>query len=118
MDYKKEDLLDFSIIQGLKEMNDDENDFFKEILNLYIEQYPELYNKIVETAKSNDLDSLSKTAHALKGASLNIGAKELASICKTIELNSKNGISEGNDELIQKIQQIYGLTIEAMNSIE
>lgn len=117
MEYTKEDLLDLSIIQGLKEMNDDENDFFKEILDLYNEQFPELYNKIVQTARNNDLESLSKNAHALKGASLNIGAKELAGICKTIELNSKNGISEGTDDLIEKIQQVYKITLDAMNSL-
>ncbi len=117
MEYTREDLLDLSIIQGLKEMNDDDNDFFKEILDLYNEQYPDLYNKIVQTAKNNELDSLSKYAHALKGASLNIGAKELAGICKTIELNSKNGISEGNQELILKIQQVYQLTLDAMKSV-
>ena len=117
MEYSKDDLLDMSIIQGLKEMNDDDNDFFKEILDLYNEQYPDLFKKIVSNANSKDLDSLSKTAHALKGASLNIGAKELASVCKTIELNSKNGISEGVDELISKIQIVYKQTMDAMNTL-
>ncbi|MCE1166117.1 MAG: Hpt domain-containing protein [Bacteroidetes bacterium] len=117
MEYSNEDLLDLSIIQGLKEMNDEENDFFKEILGLYNEQYPELYGKIKQSAISNDLESLSKTAHALKGASLNIGAKELAAVCKTVELNSKNGVTEGIPDMIEKIQHVYVLTMNAMSSI-
>jgi HPt (histidine-containing phosphotransfer) domain-containing protein len=117
MEYSKENLLDMSIIQGLKEMNDEDNDFFKEIIDLYNEQYPELYQKIVANANSKDLNNLSKTAHALKGASLNIGAKELANICKTVEINSKNGISEGSDELISQIQVVYKLTMDAMSSL-
>lgn len=114
MDAKSEQLLDLNIIQGLKEL-DDNDSFFKEIIELYNEQYPGIIDNIKSSYNNNNLDALSKAAHALKGASLNIGAKELASVCKTIEINSKNNEADGLDLLISKLDLLYSQT---MNEIE
>ena len=90
MSISKEDLLDLNIIQSLIELGGDDGDeFFKEIIDLYKEQYPILLQQIKNYLSNEDYVNLSKSAHALKGASLNIGAKEIASICKIIEINSK-----------------------------
>ena len=118
MEYSKEDLLDFAIINGLKELDDDGSDsFFKEIVALYSDQYPELYQKIVNAVKDNKSDDLSKAAHALKGASLNIGAKELASVCKTIEFKGKDNQLENMDYLLESLSIVYIATISEMGKI-
>lgn len=116
MEYSKEVLLDMNIIQNLKELGGDD-DFFKEILDLYCDQYPELYNSIRESYFNKNFDSLSKYAHALKGASLNIGAKELAELCKSVEINSKNGFYDGLDEVIRKIDFVKNITLKEMQSL-
>jgi HPt (histidine-containing phosphotransfer) domain-containing protein len=116
MEYSKEMLLDMNIIQNLKELGGDD-DFFKEILDLYCAQYPELYKNIQESYLIKNYDSLSKYAHALKGASLNIGAKELAEICKSVEINSKNGLYDGLENLIRNIDFVKKITLEEMHSL-
>ncbi len=111
MSNSKEDLIDFDIVQSLKELGGDDGDeFFKEIIDLYKDQYPKLLLQIKNYLSKEDYDNLSKSAHALKGASLNIGAKELASICKTIEINAKSDIREGYNELIVNLETIHSLT--------
>jgi HPt (histidine-containing phosphotransfer) domain-containing protein len=115
MDYSKDALLDMNVIQSLKELG--EEDFFNEILDLYCNQFPELYRNIQESFSNSNYDSLSKYAHALKGASLNIGAKELADICKKVELNSKNGFYDGLDILIQKIDLVKTITVKEMKAL-
>ena len=71
MSISKEDLIDFDIVQGLKELGgDDGDDFLKEILDLYAEQYPILLNQIKGFLKNSDYNNLSKSAHALKGCLL------------------------------------------------
>ncbi len=116
MESENEQLLDLNIIQGLKELDDDDS-FFKEIIELYNEQYPGIIENIKSSYNSRNLEALSKAAHALKGASLNIGAKELAAVCKTIELNSKNKEEDGLDILISKLDSLYGKTMTEIEKL-
>lgn len=118
MSIAKENLIDFSIVQGLKELGgDDGDDFLKEILSLYSEQYPVLLGQIKNYLICSDYNNLSKSAHSLKGASLNIGAKELASICKTIEINAKSDVRDGYEELISNLEEIHSLTFIEFDKI-
>jgi HPt (histidine-containing phosphotransfer) domain-containing protein len=118
MSLTKEDLIDFNIIQGLKDLGGDDGDeFFKEIIDLYKEQYPILLQQIKNYLNNQDYVNLSKSAHALKGASLNIGAKELASVCKTIEINAKTDIKEGYSELIANLESTHTLTFDEIDKL-
>jgi HPt (histidine-containing phosphotransfer) domain-containing protein len=118
MSLTKEDLIDFNIIQGLKDLGGDDGDeFFKEIIDLYKEQYPILLGQIKNFLDNKDYLNLSKSAHALKGASLNIGAKELASVCKTIEINAKTDITEGYSDLIANLESIHSLTFYEIDKL-
>jgi len=113
-----EDLVDISIVNNLIELGgEDGSSFLKEIIDLYIQQYPELFNSIKSGAEKNDLVTMYQSAHALKGASLNIGAKELASICKQIELKGKAGDMSQIPELIELLDKAYPQTIQELNKL-
>jgi HPt (histidine-containing phosphotransfer) domain-containing protein len=49
---------------------------------------------IHDTSRKDDLKSLEKASHALKGASGNIGAKALWAICEEIEELAREGKGE------------------------
>ncbi len=116
MEYTKDDLIDFSMVQNLIELGgEDGKGFLKEIIGLYIEQYPELFNKIKSCALNNEIVEMYQSAHALKGASLNIGAKEISSLCKQIELKGKANDMSGIPELIKTLEIAYPLTINELN---
>ena len=102
-------MLDSEIIYGLKELEDDNNDF-KSVLKLYLEVAPALLKTIKKSVKKNDRDKLRKAANNLKRASLNLGANRLAEIC--IKLESFNGNYDMGDmiKLIQRLENIYELT--------
>jgi HPt (histidine-containing phosphotransfer) domain-containing protein len=118
MENTKENLIDFSIVQSLIELGGDEGKgFLKEIIDLYIEQYPELFNNIKTGSQTNDAVLMYQSAHALKGASLNVGAKELASLCKDVELKGKANDMSGIPELIEAIERIYPVTIDELKKM-
>jgi HPt (histidine-containing phosphotransfer) domain-containing protein len=118
MAYTKEDLVDFAIVDNLIELGgDDGKGFLKEIIDLYIQQYPELFESIKTSAGKNESVTMYQSAHALKGASLNIGAKELASICKQIELKGKAGDMSQIPELIEVLDKVYPLTMAELNKL-
>ncbi len=118
MAYTKEDLIDSTIIDNLIDLGgDDGKGFLKEIIDLYIQQYPELFGSIKSSALKNDNVTMYQSAHALKGASLNIGAKELASVYKKIELKGEEGDMSQIPELIELLEKVYPLTIEELNKL-
>lgn len=118
MGYTYDDLIDSSIIQNIIELGgEDGKDFLKEIIELYIGQYPELLEGIKDNAQKNENVPMWQSAHALKGASLNIGAKEIASICKEIEMKGKANEMGNIQELIAKLENIYPLTINELKKL-
>ena len=118
MEYTKDDLIDSSIVQNLIDLGGDEGKgFLKEIIDLYIEQYPELFNNIKSGSLKNDSVLMFQSAHALKGASLNVGAKELALLCKKVELKGKENDMSGISELIIAIEKVYPVTIEELKKM-
>jgi HPt (histidine-containing phosphotransfer) domain-containing protein len=114
----REDLIDLAIIDNLIDLGgDDGKDFLKEIIDLYIQQYPELFESIKSSSEKNEAVIMFQSAHALKGASLNIGAKELASLCKQIELKGKAGDMTQIPELIETLEKAYPLTMAELHKL-
>ncbi len=51
-------------------------------------------NRLAELATEGDMEPLGQTAHAVKGALLNIGLADLAEAAHTIELQCKRGAGD------------------------
>ena len=118
METDKSSYLDLDVINNLKELGGEEGDaFFKEIIDLYNDQYPGLFKNIKANAILKEPLKLSQAAHALKGASLNIGAKQIASICKEIELQGKNNDLNGISEKIFLLEEKYNETMKIIGEI-
>ena len=67
----------------------DSEDFYKEILGEYIEEYEERCNKLNEYFKNEDWENYSIIAHALKSSSRTIGANTLSDKALILEKASK-----------------------------
>jgi two-component system sensor histidine kinase/response regulator len=68
-----------------------------------------------DAAKKQDVDSLAKEAHALKGASLSVGATRIAQIVQQVYDRSLAGQHSGIDELLD---QLGGELVRAKGQIE
>ena len=103
-------MLDSDIIYGLRDLEGKDGNDFKNVLKLYLEVAPALMKTIRKSVKKQDRNKLRKAANNLKRASLNLGANRLAEIC--IKLESFNGNYEKDemDNLINRLENIYGLT--------
>jgi HPt (histidine-containing phosphotransfer) domain-containing protein len=106
--YNSAGLFDEEIIKSLKELGGEEGDnFFKEIIEIYLQQAPSLMDDIKSSASKLDFVKLDQSAHALKGASLNIGAKLFANICKMLEFKGKEKDGNNLGELLIDLENIY-----------
>jgi HPt (histidine-containing phosphotransfer) domain-containing protein len=115
MDANTEDLFDLNIIKNLKDLGgDNDNTFLKEVFELYMDQTPGLINDIKNSFTEKNPLKLSQSAHALKGASLNLGAKKFADICKQIEIKGKENNLDGVDVLIREMEENILITTEGL----
>jgi two-component system sensor histidine kinase/response regulator len=66
-------------------------EFLAEIVNLFLETYPELLAEIESAVSRNDAAALGRAAHTMKGAVANFGAKAAVDQAKTLEMMGKAG---------------------------
>lgn len=86
----------------------------KKIIGLYQQNSPPLLRAIHDAVISGDYVTLCESAHSLKTASANVGAINLAAICKELEdigLNKKAGASK---ELIGKLEESFQEVLDAL----
>jgi len=62
------------------------------------------------------LGDLGRTAHALKSASLNVGARALCDLCNRLERQAKAGESAGSAELVAGIAAVTDRVCNALRA--
>ena len=82
-------------------------ELFKEFIQIFYEDSPELLEKMFVAVDATDHDSLAKSAHALKGLISNFGAKPCCELALEFELAGKNMAAETMVGHKQKMQQLY-----------
>jgi len=84
-------------------------DILHRLINIYLENTPDLIALLTQAANDMDAASFSETAHTIKSSSKNLGATQLARLCEQAECNSKEKNQARAFELINKIKQEYQL---------
>ena len=111
-----EQYFDMNVINSLKNIGGGDNSFLLEIFELYMKQAPDLLQEIKVNASNNDADKMSKTAHTLKGASLNIGASKFAEICSKIEIAGKENNMINISGLIKDMEYNFSKVKEIIDN--
>ena len=100
-------------------------EFYKEMLEMYCDEYEDRAAKLTEALKAEDWDIYTITVHALKSTSLNIGGEQISNAAKELEAAGKAlRASEQMDESRTFIMehhdiamQLYGATVEEAKKI-
>lgn len=100
-------------------------EFYKEMLEMYCDEYEDCAAKLTEALKAEDWDIYTVTVHALKSTSLNIGGEQISNAAKELEAAGKAlRASEQMDESRTFIMehhdiamQLYGATVEEAKKI-
>jgi two-component system sensor histidine kinase/response regulator len=95
-------LLDPAALNSIREMDGD-GSVLTEVLQMYLEEMPSHVNALKQAVADKDGACLGRSAHALKSASFNIGAKSVAEMCKRLEQIAKAGYTEGAEDLVAAI---------------
>ena len=81
-----ESISENSILARLNELvQETDSEFVTELIDIFIKETPGHIKSIANALDAKDKQSLTITAHTLKGSSLNLGAKQLGAVCYKLE---------------------------------
>lgn len=84
-------------------MECDGKDFLEDLFSTYVTDSSQRIANLKEAIRKQSQEDISAYAHALKGASRNMGATEFASLCQQLEKEHASMTKEETDSLLQSI---------------
>ena len=89
-------------------------DVLSKVIRLYFDSSPQLVEEMRRAVEHSDAGKLRYAAHALKSASANLGAAELAALCEQMEALGKEQRLAGTLELLADLEQEFRSACEAL----
>jgi HPt (histidine-containing phosphotransfer) domain-containing protein len=89
-------------------------DFLIELIDSYAPLFERLHSSLLESHSKRNRSKIHYAAHSLKGASLNIGAADLAAVSRAIEDLSEHAEFKTIDPLLQVLDVELKKTIQAL----
>jgi len=82
------------------EMAGGDEEFLKELVQLFLADYPEKLSQIQQALQQRDANTLYQVAHSLKGACANLGLERARALSFEIE-------KRGREEKLEGVKEIY-----------
>ncbi|MBL3589289.1 MAG: response regulator [gamma proteobacterium endosymbiont of Lamellibrachia anaximandri] len=89
---------------------------FSQLIKIYLESSHRLLDNLLDGVETLDAGAISQAAHNLSTASGNLAATELASLCKTLELEGRAGQLNAPERLAA-IEAEYGRVGDALQGL-
>jgi CheY-like chemotaxis protein/HPt (histidine-containing phosphotransfer) domain-containing protein len=101
-------ILDREVIESLKSLSESgDPDFFAELVGLFLKDTPERLEAIRQACVEGDAKALEAAAHSLKSSCGNLGAVQLAGLCKDLEVIGRERRIEAAPSLVERSEQEY-----------
>lgn len=88
-----------------------------EIINLFIEEYPERMLTIRKNIDQKDFDQLRFNTHSLKGVIANFIAPDVRALAKSLEMKGTKKDLNNTDELYSELKEKADLMVEELTEI-
>jgi len=106
--------LDRSVLQQFIDLEGLSPGLVARLTQLYLAGSPPLISAIAAALEAGDAVAASEQAHALKGSSLNVGAKRLAHFCGRLEAQARLGDLQGAEESVPLLADEFGRVRELL----
>ncbi len=101
----------------LKRISADDSDFEKDLVGSYIEDLEQKYKQLDDYLSSGDVESITKLAHTIKGASYSIGAQRVGDEAFGIEISGKSNDLMSIEERLPQFKKALDDTFKILNGI-
>ena len=98
------EIIDQKVISELKSIMGDD---YLAVYDAFIRSGDKYISELQDAVNTNDLVSIEKISHTLKGSSANIGARKFSELCKLLLEKSRNSDEGGFADLLEKINNEY-----------
>jgi two-component system, sensor histidine kinase and response regulator len=105
--------LDASMIENLRAIDGD-GTLLVELIDTFNRIAPLRLAALSKASAQASAVTLERTAHSFLGSCANLGARFMADICARLELMGRAGSTTGARELIQSLEEEYGVVQEAL----
>ncbi len=86
----RDSMLDQAALDNIRAVDDD-GSVLAEVIQMYLDEAPQHTEALKAAMDGRDGAGLARSAHALKSASFNVGAKSLGELCRKLEKHGKAG---------------------------
>lgn len=101
-------------IEQLKQLLGDE---FSVLVNAFEQDNRQHLESIEQLIEDDDAEQVSRQVHSIKGASSNLGAIELASVCQQLEAQAKAGDLSNAKELLAQIRIEFDKAVKILHEV-
>jgi PAS domain S-box-containing protein len=113
---EREQLLDAAALDNIRAVDDD-GSVLDEVIQMYLDEAPQHRARLRDAIAAANLEEARRVAHALKSASLNVGAKPLGEMCRRLEQQCRSGSAEGTAELAAAIDAMLERVQPALRAL-
>ncbi len=92
--------------EHLHQISDSNEDFERELLQIFIEDTHNHLEEAQVALLTGDYDAVSRAAHHIKGASANVGLKEMQAIASKLETDAQVKPSSGAGVMLDKLADL------------
>ena len=102
--------------RGAMERLDNDEELWSEIRAIWVEDVPQMLCAVRDALAARNPDGLRRAAHALKGASSNVGAVRVAEQARSIEMNALDSDWNALTENVAKLGAEVDRALEVLTS--
>lgn len=104
-------------IEKLRQLTDNDEEFLRELVELYLEDAPQRLNKLREAVAAASAPDIKSEAHGLKGASGNLSAVGLQHLFAQLEHSAANNDLTHTAAELQAIEEEFGRVVNYLRSL-
>lgn len=94
-----------------------DKEIVKEIIEIYLQEYPDRMTTLKKNIEEGDLESLYKNAHSMKGVTANFFAKDTEELARQLETKGKEGDTSGLEAIYTQLKESSENLIDELKAL-
>jgi HPt (histidine-containing phosphotransfer) domain-containing protein len=96
---------------------DDDLELLLELIEVYVEDAPNIFSRLSQALEGGDLESAEREAHSMKSASANVGAERTREVSRLAEIAAREKRSEDVAGLFARMKQEFDCFVKEVASV-